>query len=152
MRHIFKSKCIKHPFPDHLWKLRCRKNARHCGAMFGPLLKVEMFKKCTPLWHEAHFQVKTYKAHHSQTTFGSCNVEKVHAIVARRTFRGKNVQNAPAWDHFLVFRCRKSVRRCGAKHTSKSKVSKTLGLGPLLDGQMLFYVVLPGMRKGFCTL
>ena len=25
---------------------------------FGPLLEVEMLKKCTPLWREAHFQVK----------------------------------------------------------------------------------------------
>ena len=28
---------------------------------FGPLLEVEMSKKCTPLWHEAHFQVKSVK-------------------------------------------------------------------------------------------
>ena len=27
----------------------------------GPLLEVEMWKKCTPLWREACFQVKTYK-------------------------------------------------------------------------------------------
>ena len=37
----------------------------------GPLLEVEMSKKCTPLWREAHFEVKMYKAHHSRTTFGS---------------------------------------------------------------------------------
>ena len=30
------------------------------------------------------------------------------------------------------------LRRCGAKHISKSKVLKTESLGPLLDGQMLF--------------
>ena len=64
-------------------KLRCRKSARRCGAKhilkskctkhtrFGPLLEVEMSKKCTPLWREAHFQVKMYKTHHSRTTFGS---------------------------------------------------------------------------------
>ena len=28
-------------------------------------------EKCTPLWREAHFQVKMYKAHQSRTTFGS---------------------------------------------------------------------------------
>ena len=28
---------------------------------FGPLLEVEMSKKCTPLWPEAHFEVKMYK-------------------------------------------------------------------------------------------
>ena len=40
-------------------------------------------KKCTPLWREAHFQVKMYKTHQLRTTFGSCDVEKVHAVVAR---------------------------------------------------------------------
>jgi len=29
--------------------------------MFGPLLEVEMSKKCTPLWREAHFHVKRGK-------------------------------------------------------------------------------------------
>ena len=36
-----------------------------------PLLEVEMSKKCTPLWHEAHFQVKSFKNPRSRTTFGS---------------------------------------------------------------------------------
>jgi len=27
----------------------------------GPLLEVEMSKKCTPLWREAHFEVKSGK-------------------------------------------------------------------------------------------
>ena len=52
----------------------------------GPLLEVEMSKKCTPLWREVHFKVKMYKAHHSRSTFGSWDVEKVHAVVARSTF------------------------------------------------------------------
>ena len=58
---------------DHFWKLRCRKSARPCGAKhisqskctkhtsFGPLLEVEMSKKCTPLGRKAHLQVKTLK-------------------------------------------------------------------------------------------
>ena len=28
---------------------------------FGPLFEVEMFKNCTPLWREAHFQVNMLK-------------------------------------------------------------------------------------------
>ena len=36
----------------------------------GPLLEVEMSKKCTPLWREAHFQVKMYKTLGVRTTFG----------------------------------------------------------------------------------
>ena len=46
-------------------------------------------KICTLLWREAHFEVKMYKAHHGRTTFGSCDVEKVHAVVARSTFEVK---------------------------------------------------------------
>ena len=64
-------------------------------------------KNCTPLWCEAHFEVKMYKTHHSRTTFGSGDVEKVHAVVARSTFRNENVQNTPAPDHFWKFRCQK---------------------------------------------
>ena len=48
-------------------------------------------KKCTPLWREAHFQVKMYKTHQVRTTFGSWDVEKVHAVVARSTFASQNV-------------------------------------------------------------
>ena len=84
--------------PDHFWKLRCQKSARRCGAKHiskskctkhlsvGPLLEVEMSKKCTPLWREAHFQVKMYKTPQRWATFGSCDVEKVYAVVARSTF------------------------------------------------------------------
>ena len=104
--------------------------------MLGPLLEVAMSKKCTPLWREAHFEVKMYKAHHARTTFGSCDVEKVHAVVARSTFPSQNVQNTPGPDHFWKLRCRKSARRCGAKHILKSNVLKTDGLGPLLEVQM----------------
>ena len=54
--------------------------------MFGPLLEVAMLKNCTPLWREAHFQVKIVKNWRSRTTFWSCDVEKLHAAVARSTF------------------------------------------------------------------
>ena len=43
-------------------------------------------KNCTPLWHEAHFQVKTYKTPQLRSTFRSCAVEKVH-VVARSACR-----------------------------------------------------------------
>ena len=62
-------------------------------------------KKCTPLWREAHFQVKMDK-----------------------TLRGS--------EHFWKLRCRKSARRCGAKHISKSKCTKHLRFGPLLEVAM----------------
>ena len=132
---------------DHFWKLRCRKSARRCGAKhiskskctkhtrFGPLLEVQMSKKCTPLWREAHFQVKMYKTPHVRATFGGSDVEKVHAVVARSTFRSQNVKNTRVSDHFWRFRCRKSARRCGAKHISKSKLMlKTPGFRTTFGG------------------
>ena len=61
---------------------------------------------------------------------------KVHAVVARSTFPSQNGQNTRGADHFWKLRCRKSARRCGAKHISKSKVLKTDGLGPLLEVEM----------------
>ena len=85
-KHISKSKCTKHQGSDHFWKLRCRKSARRCGAkyilkskctkhtMLGPLLEVQMSKKCTPLWREAHFEVKMYKTLGFRTTFGGSDV------------------------------------------------------------------------------
>ena len=58
---------------DHFWKYRCWKIVRRCGEKhickskctkhrrFGPLLEVQMSKNCTPLWRNAHLQVKMYK-------------------------------------------------------------------------------------------
>ena len=74
------------PCTDHFWKLRCRKSARPCGAkhiskskctkhtMYGPLLEVQMSKKCTPLWREAHFEVKMLKTPGVRTTFKGSDV------------------------------------------------------------------------------
>ena len=61
-------------------------------------------KNCTPLWREAHLQVKKLKTQRSE--------------------------------HFWKLRCRKSVRRCGAKHISKSKCTKHTMIGPLLEVEM----------------
>ena len=60
----------------------------------------------------------------------------MYAVVARSTFPSQNVQSTPASDHFWKLRCRKSVRRCSAKHISKSKCTKHTILGPLLEVEM----------------
>ena len=65
-------------------------NAQNTSAS-EQFLGIEMSKKCTPLWREAHVEVKMYKAPHVRTTFGSWGVEKVHAVVARSTFPSQNV-------------------------------------------------------------
>ena len=89
-----------------------RKVAKHCvfswfcgfGGLKSRLAKAagagrhlgrwEM-KSCTPLWRKAHLEVKCVKNWGVRTTFGSWDVEKVHAVVARSTFRSENVQNTP---------------------------------------------------------
>ena len=57
------------------------------------------------------------------------------AKAARSTFRSQNVQSTSASEHFWKLRCRK-VRACCAKHVSKSKCTKHIILGPLLDVEM----------------
>ena len=84
-----------------------------------------VMKNCTPLWRGAHFEVKMLKAPQLRTAFGSWDVEKVHSVVARSTFRSENVQSTPLSDHFWKLRCRKSARRCGAKHISKWNAQNT---------------------------
>ena len=109
-RSTFRSQNVRNtPCSDHFWKLRCRKSARRCGAkhiskskctkhtMFGALLEVEMSKKCTLLWREAYFEVKMYKTPQCRTAFGSCDVEKVHAVVAR-----KHISKSKCTKHFGV--------------------------------------------------
>ena len=118
-RSTFRSETLQiTPFSDHFWKLRCRKSAHRCGT------KHISKSKCS-------------KTPHVRATFGSSDVEKVHAVVARSTFRSQNAQNTPLSDHFWKLRCRKSARRCGAKHISKSKCTKHNTFGPLLEVQML---------------
>ena len=52
---VSKSKCTKH-------------------TILGPLLEVEMSKKCTPLWREPRFQVKSVKNWWVRTTFWRSDV------------------------------------------------------------------------------
>ena len=81
------------------WKVGSlkRRVRRHLGRW-------EM-KSCTPLWREAHLEVTCVKNWGVRTTFGSWDVEKVHAVVARSIFRSQNVQNTPLSDHFWKLRC-----------------------------------------------
>ena len=59
----------------------------------------------TSAWREARFEVKMYKAPQLRSTFGSCDVEEVHAI----------------------------ARHCGAKHMWKSKCTKHTMFGRRLE-------------------
>ena len=86
-RSTFPSQNVQNTtWSDDFWKLRYRKSARRCGAKHiskskctkhlssGPLLEVKTSKKCTPLWHEAHFEVKMLKAQGVWTTFGGSDI------------------------------------------------------------------------------
>ena len=90
-RSTFPSQNVQNtPFSDHFWKFRCRKSARRCGAkhmsksictkhhVLAPLLEVQMSKKCTPLWCEAHFQVKMLKTPGFRSAFGGSDVASLH--------------------------------------------------------------------------
>jgi len=71
-------------------------------------------KNCTPLWREAHFEVNMYKAHHARTTFGSWDVEKVHAVVARSTFASEKAKSTSRSEHFLKFFEVEMSKKCTA--------------------------------------
>ena len=94
-------------------------------------------KNCTPLWREAHFEVKMYKTRQPRTTFRSSDVEKLHAAVARSTFWSENAKKLTFSEHFLNFRCRKIARRCGEKHIFKWKCTKHVRFGALFEVEML---------------
>ena len=116
-----------------------------------------MSKKCTPLWREAHFEVKMLKTHYVRTTFESWDVEKVHAVVARSTFRSQNVQNTSVSDHFWRFRCRK---KCMPLWREAHLEVKTLGVGTTFGGSdvaslhytTLHYTTLHSTTGNYTTL
>ena len=94
-KHICKSKCTKHHIP-------------------GAILEVQMFQNATRLWREAHLQVKMHKTPHSRSHFGSSDVPKCHAAVARSTFASQNAQTPHSRSHFGssdVEKCHASVAR-----------------------------------------
>ena len=107
---MLKSKFTKH---TKRRKLRCRNRARRCGAKhswkpkctkhtrFGPLLEVQMSKKCTPLWHEAHFEVKMYKAPHVRATFGRWSV----VLCGRRKGFSALLKVSKTWGFCSSFNC-----------------------------------------------
>ena len=119
----------KTPRSDHFWKLRCWKSARRCGA------KHISKSKCTKV----------------RTTFGTWDVEKVHAVVARRTFPSQNVQNTILGPLFEVQMSQKCTPLWREAHV-QVKMYKTHHVRTIFGGSD---VVSRGRRKGLsglCTL
>ena len=67
----------------------------------GPLFEVEMSKKCTPLWREAHFQVKSVKNWRVGTTFWRSDVVLRGRCKGFCTFSkaGKNVRFCSSFNY-----------------------------------------------------
>ena len=160
-RSTFASQNVQNTWcSEHFWKLRCRKSARRCGAKHiskskctkhtsvGPLLEVTMSKKCTPLWREAHFQVKMYKTHHVRTTFGSCDVEKVHAVGAKHISKSKCTKHTSVGPLLKVQMSKKFTPLWREAHF-EVKMLKTPGVRTTFGGSD---VASRGRRKGLCTL
>ena len=64
-------------------------------------------------------------------------IKKLHAVVARSTFPSQFFSKHHMFGPLLEVAMWKSVRRCGAKHISKSKCTKHHMFGPLLEVAML---------------
>ena len=77
-----------------------------------------------------------WKTPRGRSHFGSCDVQKLHAAVAKSTFASENAKTLTGSDHFLKFTCPKMARRCGAKHICKSKCTKHHRGGAILEVAM----------------
>ena len=77
-------------------------------------------KSCTRSWREAHFELKLHKTHHAWSTFRSCDVEKVHAVVARSTFASEKAKNTSRSDTFRSCHVEK-VHAVVARNTFRSQ-------------------------------
>ena len=86
--------CFVAPEGRKVRSLNCTPLWHEAHVTSGALLEVQiqMSKKCTPLWCEACFQVNMRKKHHVRSTFGSWNVQNLHVVAARSTFRSQNVK------------------------------------------------------------
>ena len=87
--------------------------------MLRPYLEVEMFKKCTVLWHEAHVEVKLSKTAGPKPPVSSLHDETKQAVVARSTSRNQNLSKTDGVGPCLEDEMLKSARSYGAKRVAK---------------------------------
>ena len=92
----------------------------------GAFLEVRMSKNCTPLWREAHVQVKMYNTPQLRSFFGRWAVENLHAAVARSTFPSQNAKNMRCSGHFLTRGCREMVQKLHAGVAPSTCASQTV--------------------------
>ena len=87
------------------------------------LQSVEMRKSSKQSWCKARFEVKTLKRPQLLSTFGSWDVEKVNAFVARSRFQSQNVKSTPRRNRFRTLKCRSSVRAQWILHLHKIELN-----------------------------
>ena len=92
--------------------------AKTAGA--EPLGRWDM-KNWTPLWCEAHFEVKMPKTPHVRRSFGSGNVGKKRTPLWREAYFEVKSVKTYGFGALLEVRRRKSARGCGAKRVLKPK-------------------------------
>ena len=85
-------------------------------------------KDCTPLWHEAHFEVNILKTSHVRSTFGSWAVEKVHVVVVRNTFGCQNAKARRVQTTFGSWTVRKVHTIVARSNIRSQKVQGTSAL------------------------
>ena len=140
------------------------------------LVRWEM-KNCTPLWREAHVEVKMYKAPWLRSTCRSWDNQKVHAAVAQSRFRCQNAENTSRSDHFSKLSWWRNAPIVGRSTFPSQNVQADTRFGTLFEVEISrkctpswceahFQVksgknwntfgrsdaVLRSMHKGFCTV
>ena len=110
------------------WEKRKSEKKEDAGARKGR--KVAILYVFPMIWGSGGSKSRLAKAAGAEP-LSQMRDEKLHCFVWS-TCPSQNAQSTFT-DHFWKFRCRKSARRCGAKHLSKSKVSKTEAFATFLE-------------------
>lgn len=116
------------------WTIACRCGAKRISSQHAqsipcsrPLFQVAMAKSFTPLYLEAHLQVKPHKTHRFEPP-KEVQCRTWHAYVARSTCASQKGQSTPGEDYFWKLRCRKIF--------STQNLTKNLCSGALLEVSM----------------
>ena len=97
-------------------------------------------KSCTPLWREAHVEVKSVKNWRVRSTFESWDVEKVHAVVGAKRISNSKCTKHVSLEALLEVEMSKKVHAVLARSTCPSQKLKKLGFGALLGVRIPFRV------------
>ena len=103
---------------EHCWKLRCRKSAVVARSAFASE-KAKSTSRSEHFW-KLRCGKSARRCGAKHISIGSCDVEKVHAVVARSTFPSQNIKKTRG-DHFWRFRCRFAWQAQGIVDLVKSE-------------------------------